>query len=48
MKGRMMLKWNWRKSRIILPRENEHLVVNVVNVETGIVLFIRIKKRVQA
>ena len=22
----MMLKWNWRKSRIIFPRENEHLV----------------------
>ena len=27
MKGRMMVKWNWRKSRIIFPRENEHLVV---------------------
>ena len=21
-----MVKWNWRKSRIIFPRENEHLV----------------------
>ena len=21
-----MLKWNWRKSRIIFPRKNEHLV----------------------
>ena len=20
------MKWNWRKSRIIFPRENEHLV----------------------
>ena len=26
MKGRVMVKWNWRKSRIIFPRENEHLV----------------------
>ena len=23
----MMLEWNWRKSRNIFPRENEHLVV---------------------
>ena len=22
-----MVKWNWRKSRIIFPRENEHLVI---------------------
>ena len=22
-----MVKWNWRKSRIIFPRENEHLVL---------------------
>ena len=22
----MMVKWNWRKSRIIFPRENERLV----------------------
>ena len=29
VKGRMMVKWNWRKSRIISPRENEHLVVIV-------------------
>ena len=21
-----MVKWNWRKSRIVFPRENEHLV----------------------
>ena len=21
-----MVKWNWRKSRIIFPQENEHLV----------------------
>ena len=21
-----MVKWNWQKSRIIFPRENEHLV----------------------
>ena len=26
MKERTMVKWNWRKSRIILPGENEHLV----------------------
>ena len=26
MKGRMMVKWNWRKSRIIFSRENQHLV----------------------
>ena len=26
MKRRMMVKWNWRKSRIIFPRENEQLV----------------------
>ena len=26
MKGRMMVKWNWRKSCIIFPWENEHLV----------------------
>ena len=26
MKGRMMVKWNWRKSHTIFPRENEHLV----------------------
>ena len=23
----MMVKWNWRKSRIIFFRENEHLAV---------------------
>ena len=23
----MMVKWNWRKSRIIFPQENEHLVI---------------------
>ena len=28
MKGRMMVNWNWRKSRIIFLRENEHLVLN--------------------
>ena len=28
-KGRMMVKWNWRKSHIIYPRENEHLVLSV-------------------
>ena len=22
----MLVKWNWRKSRIIFPRENEYLV----------------------
>ena len=27
MKGRMVVKWNSRKSRIIFPRENEHLVL---------------------
>ena len=26
MKGRMMVKWNLRKSRIIFPQENEHVV----------------------
>ena len=26
MKGRIMVKWNWRKSRIIFPQKNEHLV----------------------
>ena len=26
MKGIMMVKWNWRKSRIIFLQENEHLV----------------------
>ena len=25
-----MVKWNWRKSRIIFPRENEHLVLFLV------------------
>ena len=29
MKGRMTVKWNWRKSRTIFPRENDHLAVNV-------------------
>ena len=30
MKGRMVVKWNWWKSRIIFPRENEHLVLPLV------------------
>ena len=25
-----MVKWNWRKSRIIFPRQNEHLVCNCI------------------
>ena len=25
----MMVKWKWRKSRIIFPQENEHLVLHV-------------------
>ena len=24
-----MVKWNWRTSHIIFPRENEHLVLKV-------------------
>ena len=31
MKGRMMVKWNWRKSRTIFLRENEHLVACIFN-----------------
>ena len=26
----MMVKWNWQKSRIILPRKNERLVVRKI------------------
>ena len=26
----MMVKWNWRKSRIIFLRENEHLVYLII------------------
>ena len=26
----MMMKWNWRKSRIIFLRENEHLVIIII------------------
>ena len=25
-----MVKWNWPKPRIIFPRENEHLVINLL------------------
>ena len=39
MKGRMMVKWNWRKSRIIFLRENKHLVFIVfVTIKTVMTL----------
>ena len=30
-----MVKWNWRKSRIIFPRENEHLVIQYFDSRKG-------------